>query len=232
MENAAASNINMHKYEYTVRPPLLSSLRHSLKSPPKVLLKSGFLIYAVWLIREQNRMGKWNNFETRPAVWSWGMYFLSLAVVLHRHFKAWTLPSARETFSQRKLYRQYFSSVIQANVIKPELSLHRKHSSNNPLWPLPNVLLKMPKNASEIPICWGSLFDAHVLFFCRGITDQNIAPDPSLQTTERDWRTLTSRQTQYQITWLQCGNSVLVSMTTLCVGFQWWCDTSVYISCC
>ncbi len=176
--------------------------------------------------------GKWNNFETRPAVWSWGMYFLSLAVVLHRHFKAWTLPSARESFSQRKLYRQYFSSVIQANVIKPELSLHRKHSSNNPLWPLPNVLLKMPKNDSEIPICWGSLFDAHVLFFCRGITDQNIAPDPSLRTTERDWRTLTSRQTQYQITWLQCGISVLVSMTTLCVGFQWWCDTSVYISCC
>lgn len=184
-----------------------------------------------WL-GNKTKWGKWKNFETRPAVWSWGMYFLSLAVVLCRHFKAWALPSARETFSQRKLYRQYFSSVIQANVIKPELSLHRKHSSNNPLWPLPNVLLKMPKNDSEIPIYWGSLFDARVLFFRWGITDQNIAPDPSIQTTERDWRTLTSRQTQYQITWLQCGISVLVSMTTLCVGFQRWFDTSVYFSHC
>jgi len=32
-----------------------------------------------------------------------------------------------------------------------------------------------------------------VLFFRRGKTDQNIAPDPSIQTTERDWRTLPSR---------------------------------------
>lgn len=86
------------------------------------------------------------------------------ARALQKHELCW----AKASFSQPKLYRQYFSSVIQANVIKPELSLHRKHSSNNPLWPLPNVLMKMPKNDSEILICWGSLFDAHVILSAEG----------------------------------------------------------------
>lgn len=143
---------------------------------------------------------------------------------LQKHELCW----AKESFSQPKLYRQYFSSVIQANVIKPQLSLHRKHSSNNPLWPLPNVLMKMPKNDSEILICWGSLFDAHVILSAKGSDFFPLISQYGW--LGEDWKTFTIAQAQYHVTWLRCGISELVSMTTLCVGFHWRID--VYIERC